>query len=98
MECFYRSRRFDGNGKPIRGYRQRMMKEWRGRGIFEASQQRLCDQARAISTNKWLSDLEMESIQRKISSNSDYVNDNIENAQEPQIESEGLSEADDQAS
>ena len=27
MECFYRSTPFDENGKPIRGYRQRMFRE-----------------------------------------------------------------------
>ena len=29
MECFYRSNLFDENGKPIRGYRQRMFREWK---------------------------------------------------------------------
>ena len=28
MECFYRSKLFDEEGKPIRGYRQRMFREW----------------------------------------------------------------------
>ena len=32
----------------IRGYRQRMMQEWKKHGVFEISEQRLCDQARAI--------------------------------------------------
>ena len=27
MECFFRSKPFDDDGKPIRGYRQRMMQE-----------------------------------------------------------------------
>ena len=29
MECFYRSKPFDEEGKPIWGYRQRMFREWR---------------------------------------------------------------------
>ena len=29
MECFYRSKAFDEEGKPVRGYRQKMFGEWR---------------------------------------------------------------------
>ena len=29
MECFFRSKPFDDDGKPIRGYRQQMMQEWK---------------------------------------------------------------------
>ena len=48
-ECFYRSKPFDEEGKPLRGYRQRMFREWRDRGLFESTEQRVCDQARTIS-------------------------------------------------
>ena len=48
MECFFRSKSFDDDSKPIRGYRQRMMQEWKEHGVFEITEQRLCDQARAI--------------------------------------------------
>ena len=51
MECYFRSKPFDDEGKPIRGYRQRMMKEWEEHGVFEITEQRLCDQARAIRKN-----------------------------------------------
>ena len=34
MECFYKIRSFDEVGKPIRGYRQRMFREWRERGVL----------------------------------------------------------------
>ena len=66
MECFYRSRPFDEEGKPIRGYRQRMFREWKEKGMFESTEQRVCDQARAIRKNGWLSELELEMIRRKI--------------------------------
>ena len=66
MECFYRSKPFDENGKPIRGYRQRMFREWRNRGGFESTEQRICDQARAIRKNCWLSELELEMIKRSV--------------------------------
>ena len=39
-----------------------MMQEWKEHGVFEITEQRLCDQARAIRKNGWLSDLEFENI------------------------------------
>ena len=58
IECFYRSKPFDEEGKPVRGYRQRMFREWRDRGLFESTEQRVCVQARAIKKNGWLSWME----------------------------------------
>ena len=52
MEFFYRSKPFDEEGKPVRGYRQKMFREWRDRGLFELTEQRVCDQARAIRKNR----------------------------------------------
>ena len=66
MECFYRSKPFDEEGKPVRGYRQRMFREWRDRGLFESTEQRVCDQARAIMKNGWLSQLELEAVKRQV--------------------------------
>ena len=66
MECFYRSKPFDEEGKPVRGYRQRMFREWRDRRLFESTEQRVCDQARAIRKNGWLSQLELETIKRQV--------------------------------
>ena len=66
MECFYRSKPFDGEWKPVRGYRQRMFREWRDRGFFESTEQRICDQARAIRKNGWLSQLKLETIKRQV--------------------------------
>jgi len=48
IECFYRSRPFNEEGKPIRGYIQRMFGEWKDKGMFESTEQDVCDQARAI--------------------------------------------------
>ena len=44
IECFYRSKPFDKEGKPIRGYRKRMFREERERGMFESTEQHVCDQ------------------------------------------------------
>ena len=51
MEFFFRSKPFDDDGEPIRGYRQQMMQEWKEHGVFEITEQRLCDQVRAIRKN-----------------------------------------------
>ena len=62
MRCFYRS-------EPTkRGYRKRVLSIWKELGVFEISEQRLADQARAIRTNGWLSEIELEEIQRNTES------------------------------
>ena len=43
-----------------------MFREWRDRGLFESTEQRVCDQARAIRKNGWLSQLELETIKRQV--------------------------------
>ena len=86
MECFFRSKPFDDDGKPIRGYRQRMMQEWKEHGVFEITEQRLCDQARAIRKNGWLCDSERKNIWRMIGAESEIVNESIEDVEENQTE------------
>ena len=86
MECFFRIKPFDDDGKPIRGYRQRMMQEWKEHGVFEISEQRLCDQARAVRKNGWLSGLELENIRRMIDAESEIVNESLEDVEENQTE------------
>ena len=54
------------NGVAIRGYRQRMFRVWQETGHFESTVKRICDPARAIRKNGWLSELEIEVIKRKI--------------------------------
>ena len=39
---------------------------WRSKYIFEVTEQRLMDQIRQIKKNKWLSNLEIENIKRRI--------------------------------
>ena len=69
MECFYRSKAFDEEGKPIKGYKKRMFSEWRERRMFESTEQRVCDQARAIKKNGWIQywiQTELEAIKREV--------------------------------
>ena len=86
MECFFRSKPFDDDGEPIRGYRQRMMQEWKEHGVFEITQQRFCDQARATRKYGWFSDLELENIWWMIDAESEIVNESIEDVEEKQTE------------
>ena len=65
-ECFYRSKLFDEEGKPITGYRERMCREWRDKRLFESTEQRVCDQARAVKKNGRLSPFEQETIKRQV--------------------------------
>ena len=76
MERFFRSKSFDDDSKPIRGYRQRMMQEWKEHGVFEITEQRLCDQARAIRKNSW----------KMREAESEIVNESIEDVEEIQTE------------
>ena len=86
MECFLRNKYFDGDGKPIRKYRQRMMQVWKEHGVFEITEQRLCDQARPIRKNGWPSDLKLENIRRMIETESAIVNESNEDVEENQTE------------
>ena len=43
-----------------------MFREWRDRGLFEPTEQCVCDQAWAIRKNGWLSQLELETIKRQV--------------------------------
>ena len=67
MECYFLSNPINENGRPVRGYRQRMHRIWRERGLFQISEQNLCDQARCIRKNEWLSPVEIEMIKRSVS-------------------------------
>ena len=55
-----------------------MMKTQREIGVFEVTEQKLVDQTRAIRTNGWVSEVELDEIQRKIKEE--------ENTEEPRIE------------
>ena len=66
MECYFLSRPLDEEGKPVRGYRRRMHNIWKERYRTEITEQLLCDQARMIRKNEWITKLELENIRRKI--------------------------------
>ena len=78
MECFYLSKPFTEEGKPIRGYRQRMHRIWKERELFSVSEQRLCDQARMIRKNEWLTAIELEEIRRRVIQEEEKGEENLE--------------------
>ena len=49
----------------IRGYRKRMLSLWQQKGMFCVSEQRLVDQANVIRKNSWMTELEIEELERK---------------------------------
>ena len=60
MECYLLS-------KPkIRGYRKRMLSLWQQKSMFWVSEQRLVDQANNIRGNSWMTQLEIEDLERKV--------------------------------
>ena len=66
MECYFLSRPLDEYGKPVRGYRRRMHNIWKERYRTEITEKRLCDQARMIRKNEWITKLELENIRRNV--------------------------------
>ena len=64
MECYFLSRPFDENGRPVRGYRKRMHNIWKERQGLKVTEQRLCDHAMMIRMNEWLTELEMYVIKK----------------------------------
>ena len=66
MECHFLSRSTGKEGKPVRRYRSRMRNIWKERYGTELTEQCLCDQARMIRKNEWVTKLELESIRRKL--------------------------------
>ena len=60
MECYLLSE------PKIRGYRKRMLSLWLQKGMFWVSEQRLVDQENAIRRNSWMTELEIEELERKV--------------------------------
>ena len=50
----------------IRGYRKRMLSLWQIKSMFWVSEQRLVDQANTIRRNSWMTELEIEELERKV--------------------------------
>ena len=53
----------------VRGYRKCMVSLWLNKGMFWVSEQRLVDQANTICRNSWMTELEIEELERNIAEN-----------------------------
>ena len=57
-----------------------MKQIWDEKGLFQANEQRIVDQARMIRVNGWLTDIEIEEIRRRIESagEQEHANEDVE--------------------
>ena len=67
MDCYLLSE------PKIRGYRKRMLNLWQQNGMFWVSEQRLVDQANTIRTNSWMTELEIEELERKVTGSDSVI-------------------------
>ena len=57
----------------IRGYRKRMLSLWLQKRMFWVSEQRLVDQANTIRRNSWMTELEIEELERKVTGSGSVI-------------------------
>ena len=67
MECYLLSE------PKIRRYRKRMLSLWQQKGMFWVSEQRLVDQANTIRRNSWMTELEIEELERKVTGSDSVI-------------------------
>ena len=57
----------------IRGYRKPMLSLWLQKGMFWVSEQRLVDQANTIRRNSWMTELEIDELERKVTGSDSVI-------------------------
>ena len=67
MECYLLSE------PKTRGYRKHMLSLWQQKGMFWVSEQRLVDQANTIRRNSWMTELEIEELERKVTGSDSVI-------------------------
>ena len=67
MECYLLSE------TDIRGYIKCMLSLWLEKSMFLVSKQRLVDQANTIRRNSWMTQLEMEELERKVTGSDSVI-------------------------
>ena len=67
MECYLLSEPI------IAGYRERMLSLWLQKGMFWVSEQRLVDQANTIPGNSWMTEFEIEDLERKVTGSDSVI-------------------------
>ena len=67
MECYLLSE------PKIRGYTKCMLSLWLQKDMFRVSEQRLVDLANAINRNSWMTELEIEKLERKVTGSDSVI-------------------------
>ena len=67
MECYLLSE------PKIRGYRKHMLSLWLEKGMFWVSEQRLVDLANTIRRSSWMTELEIEELERKVTGSDSVI-------------------------
>ena len=75
MECYLLSE------PKIRGYRKCMLKLWLQKGMFWVSEQRLVDQANTIRRNSWITEVEIEELERKVTGSDSAIVEEAKSAE-----------------
>ena len=75
MECYLL------NEPKIRGYRKCMLSLWLQKGMFWVSEQRLVDQANTIRRNSWMTELETEELERKVTGSDSVIVEEARNVE-----------------
>ena len=66
MECYLLSE------PKVRGYRKHMLSLWLNKGMLWVSEQRLVDQANTLRRNSYMTELEIEELERNLVENDSY--------------------------
>ena len=61
------------NEPKIRGYKKHMQSFWLQKGMFWVSQRRLVDQANTVRRNSWMTELEIEELERKVTGSDSVI-------------------------
>ena len=57
----------------IRGYRKRKLSLWLQKGMFSVSEKRLVDQANTICRNSWMTEIEIEELERNVTGSTSVI-------------------------
>ena len=57
----------------IRGYRKRLLSLWLQKGMFWVSEQRFVGQANSIRRNSWMTELEIEELESKVTGSNSVI-------------------------
>ena len=67
MECYLLSE------PKIRGYRKRKLSLWLQKGMFSVSEKRLVDLANTICRNSWMTEIEIEELERNVTGSTSVI-------------------------